>query len=119
MEIEYINYHIDYVKESAIMFKKETLKLIGKMREDFFMYFVETEWCYRLNQIPNARQAIITTLVVYREFSKPDTFKKFFMTKNRIYLCRLYNLPHRKLISQLLHEAQKYLFNKMKPQKQC
>lgn len=109
--IPQINYDIDYINGSAMMFKKEALSLIGKMREDFFMYFEETEWCYRLQLLPNAEQAIVTSLVVYHELSKADSFKKFFMTRNRIYLCRLYNLPHRKFTLRLLYDAQKYLFN--------
>lgn len=107
-----INTDIDYVNGSAMMFKKETLDLIGMMREDFFMYFEETEWCYRLKSIPYAKQAIITTLIAYHEMSKQDDFQNFYMTRNRIFLCRLYNLPHSKLISDFLYQAQKKLFNK-------
>ena len=59
------------------MLKKETLDLVGMMREDFFMYFEETEWCYRLKKIPNAKQAIITTLIAYHEMSKQDDFQNF------------------------------------------
>lgn len=105
------NTDIDYVNGSAIMFKKETLDLIGKMRDDFFMYFEETEWCYRLKNIPNAKQAIITTQIAYHEMSKQDTFQNFYMTRNRIFLCRLYKLPHQKLISKFLYEAQKKFFS--------
>lgn len=111
VDIAEINYDIDYINGSAIIFRRETLELIGMMREDFFMYFEESEWCYRLKQIPTAKQAIITSLVVYHELSKSDLFKNFYMTRNRIYLCRLYNIPHQKFIMQLLYQVQKYLFN--------
>lgn len=111
VEIPEFNVNIDYVNGSAIMFKKETLDLIGMMREDFFMYFEETEWCYRLKNIPDAKQAIITTQIAYHEMSKQDTFQNFYMTRNRIFLCRLYKLPHQKLISKFLYEAQKKLFS--------
>ncbi|MCJ8153625.1 glycosyltransferase family 2 protein [Chryseobacterium sp. SSA4.19] len=111
VEIPEFNTAIDYVNGSAIMFKKETLDLIGLMRDDFFMYFEETEWCYRLKNIPNAKQAIITTQIAYHEMSKQDTFQNFYMTRNRIFLCRLYKLPHKKLISKFLYEAQKKLFS--------
>jgi GT2 family glycosyltransferase len=107
-----LNTDIDYVNGSALMFKKETLDLIGMMREDFFMYFEETEWCYRLKSIPYAKQAILTTLIAYHEMSKQDDFQNFYMTRNRIFLCRLYNLPHSKLISNFLYQAQKKLFSK-------
>ncbi|MCY0978737.1 glycosyltransferase family 2 protein [Chryseobacterium wangxinyae] len=110
VDIPEFNANIDYVNGSAIMFKKETLDLIGMMRDDFFMYFEETEWCYRLKSISHAKQAIITTEIAYHEMSKQDTFQNFYMTRNRIFLCRLYKLPHQKLISKFLYEAQKKLF---------
>lgn len=106
-----INYDIDYVNGSVLMFKKETVRLLGRMREDFFMYFEETEWCYRLKKFPDAQQAILTNVSAYHEQSNPDSaFLNFYMTRNRIFFCRLYNLPHKKLISQFLYEAQKKLF---------
>lgn len=111
IKIAEFNTDIDYVNGSAIMFKKETLDLVGMMRDDFFMYFEETEWCYRLKGIPNAKQAIITTQTAYHEMSKQDTFQNFYMTRNRIFLCRLYKLPHIKLVLKYLYEAQKKLFS--------
>lgn len=110
VEIAEFNTDIDYVNGSAMMFKKETLNLIGKIREDFFMYFEETEWCYRLKNFPNAKQAIITSQIAYHEMSDQGKFQKFYMTRNRLFLCRLYKLPHTNLISKFLYEAQKNLF---------
>lgn len=112
VEIPAFNTDIDYVNGSAIMFKKETLDLVGMMREDFFMYFEETEWCYRLKSIPAAKQAIVTTLIAYHEKSDEGQFQKFYMIRNRILLCRLYHVPHSKLISKSFYEAQKKLFTK-------
>lgn len=112
VEIPLFNYDIDYINGSAMMFRKESINLLGMMREDFFMYFEEAEWCYRLKKTQNAKQAIITSLVVYHELSKTDLFKKFYMTRNRIFMCRLYKIPHKKLIMHFLYEAQKDLFNK-------
>lgn len=112
IEMPTFNYDIDYINGSAMMFKKELLNLIGRMREDFFMYYEETEWCYRLDKVPNAKQAIMTSMVVYHELSKDDPFKKFYLTRNRIFMCRLHNLPHQKLVMHLLYESQKSLFNK-------
>lgn len=112
VNITEFNTNIDYVNGSALMLKKETLDLVGMMREDFFMYFEETEWCYRLKKIPNAKQAIITTLIAYHEMSKQDDFQNFYMIRNRIYLCRLHGLKYGSLILDFIYKAQKILFSK-------
>jgi GT2 family glycosyltransferase len=101
------NYRIDYVNGSALMFKKETVEILGKMREDFFMYFEEAEWCYRLKQYPKYKQAILTNVVAYHEMSDKGNFYQFYMTRNRIFMCRLYQIPHNALIKNYLYEAQK------------
>ena len=101
------NYEIDYVNGSALMFKKATLDILGKMREDFFMYFEEAEWCYRLKKHPGFKQAICTDVTAYHEMSNKGDFYQFYMTRNRIFMCRLYSIPHKDLIRNYLYEAQK------------
>ena len=101
------NYAIDYVNGSALMFKKETIDVLGKMREDFFMYFEEAEWCYRLKKFPQFKQAILTNIMAYHEMSDKGNFYQFYMTRNRIFMCRLYHIPHSALIKKYLYEAQK------------
>jgi hypothetical protein len=41
---------VDYVQGSCLMLRREVLDSIGKLDEGFFMYFEETDWCYRIGK---------------------------------------------------------------------
>lgn len=44
------NRQVDWVMGAALMAKKEAIKEVGLLDEDFFMYMEEVEWCYRLKK---------------------------------------------------------------------
>jgi N-acetylglucosaminyl-diphospho-decaprenol L-rhamnosyltransferase len=53
---------VDYLQGSCLIVRKEAIERIGVLDEDFFMYFEETDWCYRMKQaggevwyVPDAR----------------------------------------------------------------
>lgn len=76
---------IDYVDGSCFLINLSCIEHIGILKENFFLYFEETEWCLR------AKNQGWKLLAVYetRCFHLPST-KKFryfyYMTRNRIYL---------------------------------
>ncbi len=39
---------VDYVQGSCLMVRREVLETVGALDEGFFMYFEETDWCYRI-----------------------------------------------------------------------
>jgi len=45
-----IERELDYVKGSCILLHNEAIKKIGFLDEDYFMYFEETDWCYRVRK---------------------------------------------------------------------
>jgi GT2 family glycosyltransferase len=85
------NYHINYVDGSALMFKKEILNEAGFMNEDFFMYYEESEWCLRLLKSTRWKIAVNTQCEAYNIASNKGSFYEYYMTRNRIWVCRLYN----------------------------
>ncbi len=85
------NFNIQYVDGSALMFKKEILNDVGYMNEAFFMYYEESEWCLRLLSKSSWKIAVNTSCLAYNLFTKRSTFYQYYMTRNRIWLCRLYN----------------------------
>lgn len=85
------NYDINYVDGSALMFRKEILNDIGFMNEKFFMYYEESEWCLRLLMNTPWKIAVNTQAEAYNLFTKRSSFYQYYMTRNRIWLCRLYN----------------------------
>ncbi|MBW7675742.1 glycosyltransferase family 2 protein [Chryseobacterium sp. LJ756] len=87
----YYNYNINYVDGSALMFRKEILNDVGFMNEAFFMYYEESEWCLRLLAKTNWKIAVNTQQEAYNLFTQRSSFYQYYMTRNRIWLCRLYN----------------------------
>lgn len=85
------NYEIDYVDGSAIMFKKEILDKIGFMNEKFFMYYEESEWCLRIKRKTDYKLAVNTQISAFNTYSDKGSFYEYYMTRNRLWLCRLYN----------------------------
>jgi len=81
---------VDYINGSCILIRVAAIKEIGYMREDFFLYFEETEWCYRARM---KGKVLLTTneAVVYHQESKKKSTYYFYMTRNRIYLSRILN----------------------------
>lgn len=84
---------IDYINGAAIMFKKEVIDTIGLMREDFFMYYEETEWCYRLKKHPQCKIGVLTSYEAYHQMSPKGDFYQYYTIRNRIYFFRMYGLP--------------------------
>lgn len=85
------NYNINYVDGSALMFKKEILDEVGLMNENFFMYYEESEWCLRLITNTSWKIAVNTQCEAYNLFTNRSSFYQYYMTRNRIWMCRLYN----------------------------
>jgi N-acetylglucosaminyl-diphospho-decaprenol L-rhamnosyltransferase len=41
---------VDYLQGSCLIVKKEAVERIGGLDEGFFMYFEETDWCFRMKE---------------------------------------------------------------------
>jgi N-acetylglucosaminyl-diphospho-decaprenol L-rhamnosyltransferase len=41
---------VDYVQGSCLMVRREGIRHIGMLDEEFFMYFEETDWCFRMKR---------------------------------------------------------------------
>jgi len=102
-----LNYHIDYVDGSTLMFKKQVLEEIGFLNEAFFMYYEESEWCLRLLKNTNLKIAVDTCCEAYNLYSEKGAFYEYYMTRNRIWLCRLYNGNKKYVIKERLKFARK------------
>jgi GT2 family glycosyltransferase len=79
-----------YVNGSCFFAKNSAFKEIGYLRQDFFLYFEETEWCYRAAIKSKYKAVVNPAIVVYHESSNKGYNYVYYMTRNRIWLCRLY-----------------------------
>lgn len=80
---------VSYANGSCLLARTAVFKEEGLFCEDFFLYFEESEWCYRI-----AGKGYISLVnpaaSVYHESSKKGIRYYFYMTRNRIWMCRLY-----------------------------
>lgn len=101
------NYDIKYVDGSALMFRKEILNEIGYMNEKLFMYYEESEWCLRILKNTKWKIAVNTQCEAYNIASNKGSFYEYYMTRNRIWVCRLYNGNIKYVIKERLKLARK------------
>jgi len=107
-----VNREFDYVNGSVFMFSKEALKQNGFMREDFFMYYEESEWCYRLNIRTNLEMVILTNVNAYHENSIKGKLYHYYMARNRIWFCKLYDSNLEIAKKEIKKEMKRFLFSK-------
>lgn len=80
---------VDYVNGSVFMAKTETFKRVGLMKESFFLYFEETEWCLRARSL-GLKLYIDPSLTAYHLSSAKNTRYHFYMIRNRLWLAKAY-----------------------------
>ncbi|WP_417872514.1 glycosyltransferase family 2 protein [Xanthomarina gelatinilytica] len=84
-----MNYNIDYVNGSVFLARTAVFTKIGFMREDFFLYFEETEWCLRAK----AHGYLLATTpeaTAYHTSSIKGRLYHYYMTRNRLLFAKLY-----------------------------
>lgn len=106
------NKQFDYVNGSVFMFSKEALKQNGLMRDDFFMYYEESEWCYRLKNTTNLQMVILTNVIAYHENSIKGELYHYYISRNRLWFCKLYNGNIKIAKKDILKEMKRSLFSK-------
>lgn len=80
-----------YVHGAAMMIKREVVEKVGKMPEEFFLYYEELDWS---EQIRNAGYKVYVepnALVFHKEslaVGKNSTLKTYYHTRNRIFFVR-------------------------------
>ncbi|WP_313113850.1 glycosyltransferase family 2 protein [Aequorivita sediminis] len=80
---------IDYVNGSACLVRTSVFEDIGLMREDFFLYFEETEWCMRATD-NNYKLLTNIEAIAYHLSSQKGAMYHYYMTRNRLFLAKLY-----------------------------
>lgn len=78
-----IDYDVDYIDGSCILINCKAIKELGKLPENYFLYFEETHWCLNAKH-NNWKLAVNSQAVVYNLISeKKATFHYYFM-RNKI-----------------------------------
>ena len=95
--------HVDYVNGSVALFKADAFQKVGFLRECFFMYFEETEWCIRAKNL-GYKLGISTLAEAYHKSSPKNRRYHFYMTRNRIWLAKILGTEIRKTLKYVFNE---------------
>ncbi len=85
-----IDYDIDYIAGSSILLNANAIKEIGSFPEEYFLYFEETDWCFKAHQ-NNWKLAINTNSIVYNLTSEKSSLFHYYFMRNKLIFCKKYH----------------------------
>lgn len=108
-----IDYNIDYINGSSILLNSRAIREIGKFPEEYFLYFEETDWCFKAKKY-KWRLAINSNASVYNLTSlKKSVFHYFFM-RNKLIFSKKYHPDYKKVRNYYIKELIGELSNRFK-----
>lgn len=84
-------YPVGTAHGAAMMMKKETVDICGLMDENYFLFYEETDWCYRMKRKGFEIWVNADALIYHKEsmsVGKHSALKEYFMSRNRILFIR-------------------------------
>ncbi|MBO2544283.1 glycosyltransferase family 2 protein [Salegentibacter sp. BDJ18] len=111
-------HEVDYVSGSCFMLSTKVVEAVGKLREDFFLYYEETEWCLRIRKY-NKKCVVDSNVVAFLSPSIKNNNYHFYMTRNRLLLSRIERKnifsTHKILLNTVLQEILRKLVKGKRP----
>lgn len=80
---ETVDYDIDYIDGSSILLNCKAIRQIGKLPEEYFLYFEETDWCTNAKR-NNWQLAVNTNARVYNLTSSKNDVYHYYMMRNKL-----------------------------------
>lgn len=103
-----IDYDISFIDGSCILLNCEAIKEIGKLPEEYFLYFEETDWCFKARK-HKWKLAIDSNAAVSNLTSVKRATFYYHITRNKIIFCKKYHPNFTQVriyfIKELLKEA--------------
>lgn len=84
-------FNTGYAHGAAMMVPRKVLKTVGPMREDYFLYYEEVDWCEHMIKAGYSVWVEPRALVWHKESMSMQTLgaaKTFYLTRNRIRFMR-------------------------------
>ena len=81
------NYPTSYAHGAAMITRREVLNKVGLMREDYFLYYEELDWCERIKRNGYSIYYVGATYVIHKESISVginSPLKVYYMSRNRI-----------------------------------
>ena len=80
-----------YAHGAAMMTSRAVIEKVGKMPEDFFLYYEELDWCEQIKRAGFDIMVDLSSIVYHKEsmsVGKASPLKLFYQTRNRILFVR-------------------------------
>lgn len=78
---------IGYGVGAAILIKREAIEMAGVLDESFFLYYEETEWCYRASDVGFKTVLVPSSKVLHkvsRSFNGDSAIQLYYLSRNRL-----------------------------------
>lgn len=108
-----IDFEVNYIDGSSIIISALALKEIGNLSEDYFLYFEETDWCYRA-KANNWEIAINRNAVVYNATSIKNGLFHFYMIRNRLIFSKKHHPEFEKVRAFYVKSLSRELLNRFR-----
>jgi len=107
-------YDVGYVNGASIMFRPSVVKKVGLLPEEYFLYYEETEWCYRA-QKAGWRTVINPKSKIYQPSYPLYPRQAFYLIRNRFIITnRLNGKGYIYIFVTAYQWIKTFLFNKEK-----
>lgn len=89
------NYYCDFTSGCCMMISREIINTIGMLKDDYFMYCEDTEYCLRLKQA-GYQIMVVPSAILYHKVSassggEGSPFSVYYITRNRLRLVEEYS----------------------------
>ncbi|MFR0586599.1 glycosyltransferase family 2 protein [Lactobacillus porci] len=89
------NYYCDFTSGCCMMISREIINTIGMLKDDYFMYCEDTEYCLRLKQA-GYQIMVVPSATLYHKVSassggEDSPFSVYYITRNRLRLVEDYS----------------------------
>lgn len=105
------NIEVGYISGADLMVKSEVLKETGDFRKEYFLYYEETDLCYRIKRkgwkiysVPSAKIQHLESKSFGLTEAYQSEFKTEYLEKSRNIFYRLNKAPFSRQISQLIYQ---------------
>lgn len=91
----------DYVGGACMVFRRELLEKVGFLPEEYFLFFEENEWCYKIRQIGYSIVCYGETLVIHKgsaTINKFNGLSEYYTYRNMVLFIRRNGTLKNKLI---------------------
>lgn len=90
-----------YAHGAAMMVTKEAVDKAGLMRENYFLYYEELDWCERIRKVGYGVWVNMQALIYHKEsvsVGQKSALKEYFMNRNRILFIRNHALWYQRYV---------------------